>query len=649
MSAESRIPCLRRAPARRAAGRTTTLLALCLVLAALCAAAGYRLGLHAAARELRVDAQRRLDADASALSSELQRYGYLPSVIVLGSSLRGVLRHPHDPDAVARADAFLQAANRNAGTDAIYVLDRQGLTLASSNWNTAVSFVGANLAFRPYFRDAMHGMPGRFYGIGTVSDVPGLFFSQPLRDHGSIVGVVAAKVDLDKVATPWQGGPDPVLVVDDHGVVFLSSVPAWRFRTLERLSASVRSHLAQTRQYAAAGPLQELDLRHAGVAAGAQLYRLPRGAPVPAGLSGRDTYMLARARVPGTDWLILSLSDLRGARRSAAHSAIAGLALAGLLEALALYLAQRRRTLRERQAAREALQQAYGELEARVHVRTAALTRVNHALQREIDERQRAQEALRNTMEELVQAGKMAALGQMAAGVAHELNQPLTALHTLSDNAVVLIDKLRLDDARANLAAISRQVQRMASITGELKSFARKAPARWQPGRCAEAIEAAVSLLRQRLQHERIELRLQLPAQQPAVACDEVRLQQVVLNLLVNAADALRDAAERRIDVDLEFDAADCLPRMARLRVSDSGPGIPAHLAERLFEPFFTTKPQGVGLGLGLSIAQRIVREAGGEIRARNRDAGGAEFEVCLPLSEQPRGGGAQRAVEQAA
>ncbi len=629
-------PAVRPRPGSRArsAGRATLILVACLALAAMAGAAGYGLGLHSAAQDLRVDAGRRLDSYASALGSELQRYGYLPSVLVLGSTVRQVLEHPGNPGAVDAANRFLEAANRNAGTAAIYVLDTHGLTLASSNWNTPVSFVGANLAFRPYFRDAMRGKAGRFYGIGTVSDVPGLFFSQPLRLHGRIAGVVAAKVDLDKVTMPWQSGPDPVLVVDDHGVVFLTSVAAWRFRTLERLSASVRSRLAQTRQYSAAGPLQELDLRHAGMAAGAELYKLPRNAAVPAGLSARDTYMLIRAQVPGTDWLILSLSDMRKVRQAATRSALAALALAGLLEATLLFASQRRKVLRERLAAREALEQAYGELETRVLVRTAALTRVNKALQREIDERQRAQEALRSTMEQLVQAGKMAALGQMATGIAHELNQPLTALHTLSDNAVLLLDKQRHGEARANLESISRLVRRMAIITGELKSFARKAPAQWQPGRCSEAIDGAASLLRQRLQRERVELRTRLPQDEPAVACDEVRLQQVVLNLLINAADALRETQAPRIDIELEVDPPGSPARRARLRVADNGPGIPEESMERLFEPFYTTKAQGVGLGLGLSIAQRIVGEAGGHIVARNRAGGGAEFEVELPVHE---------------
>jgi two-component system C4-dicarboxylate transport sensor histidine kinase DctB len=344
--------------------------------------------------------------------------------------------------------------------------------------------------------------------------------------------------------------------------------------------------------------------------------------------------MLIRAQVPGTDWLILSLSDMRKVRQAATRSALAAVALAGLLEATLLFASQRRKVLRERLDAREALERAYGELETRVLVRTAALTRVNKALQREIDERQRAQEALRSTMEQLVQAGKMAALGQMATGIAHELNQPLTALHTLSDNAVVLLDKQRHGEARANLESISRLVRRMAAITGELKSFARKAPAQWQPGRCSEAIEGAASLLRQRLQRERIELNTRLAPDEPAVACDEVRLQQVVLNLLINAADALRDTPAPRIDIELEFDPHGGSARRARLRVADNGPGIPEESMARLFEPFYTTKAQGVGLGLGLSIAQRIVGEAGGHIVARNRTGGGAEFEVELPVYE---------------
>lgn len=638
MACSQRSARLRRpASRRRDAGRTTTVVAACIALAALAGMVGYALGLHSAALDLRTDANRRLAGYASGLSSELQRYGYLPSVIVLSSTVRQVLDHPDAPVDLDAADRFLEAANRNAGTDAIYVLDHRGWTLASSNWNTPVSFVGSNFAFRPYFRDAMRGLPARFYGIGAVSDVPGLFFSQPLRIAGRIAGVVVAKVDLDKVATPWQNGPDPVLVVDDHGVVFLTSVATWRFRTLERLSASVRSRLAQTRQYTAAGPLQELDLQHVGDAAGADLYKLPRDAAVPAGLSLHDSYMLTRAPVPGTDWLILSLSDMRKVDQSAVRYGLAGILLAGLLEASWLFAGQRFKVQRERLAAREALEQAYGELETRVFVRTSALTRVNQALQREIDERQRAQEALRSTLEELVQAGKMAALGQMATGIAHELNQPLTALHTLSDNAVVLLDKQRLGEARGNLESISRLVRRMAAITGELKSFARKAPAQWQPGRCSEAIEGAVSLLRQRLERERIELRISRLHDEPAVACDELRLQQVVLNLLINAADALHGAGAPRIDIGVEFDPPTVVPRLAHLRVADNGPGIAPQLLERLFEPFFTTKPQGVGLGLGLSIAHRIVREAGGSIRARNRDGGGAEFEIDLPLFDEAR------------
>lgn len=596
---------------------------------------GYALGLRAEARSLRDDAGHRLAGYSGALTSELSRYGYLPSVIALSRTVQYAAAHPRDAAAVQSANRFLEAANREADSAALYVMDLQGTTLAASNWGTPGSFVGMNFAFRPYFRDAKAGGIGRFYGIGTTSHVPGLYFSRPLQVDGRIAGVVVAKVDLDKVVLPWQRGRDPVLVVDANGIVFLTSVPEWRFESLAPLSPATRRRIEQTRQYYAVGSVREIGLTHAGRAAGADLVQLPSAAAsMPDWLFGKDSYMVARQPVPGTDWQILSLSDMRAAQEAALWTALASAALTGLLVAVAMFVHQRRHVVAERLAAREALERAYGELEARVDARTAALTQVNAELQREVDERLRAQSELTRTLEELAQANKMAALGQMATGIAHELNQPLAALQTLSDNAVVFLDQSRPAEARGNLDAILRLVQRMARITGDLKSFARKAPKSWEPARVSQALAGAASLLQQRLTKESIELDARFPADEPLVLCDELRLQQVLLNLLVNAADALQGRTDKRIEVRLDIDAVAAPDgRWATLRVADNGPGIPEPLLARLFEPFFTTKPQGVGLGLGLSIVQRLLRDVGASIEAASRDGGGAEFRVRLRVA----------------
>ena len=625
----------RRARRRRGLPR----LLFVVLLGAACAAAmglvGYALGLRTEAQGLRDDAERRLAGYSGALTSELSRYGYLPSVLALSRTVQSAATHPDDAAAVQVANRFLEAANREADSAALYVMDPHGTTIAASNWGTPGSFVGMNFAFRPYFREAMAGKVGLFYGIGTTSHVPGLYFSRPLRAAGRIVGVVVAKVDLDKVALPWQRGRDPVLVVDANGIVFLTSVPQWRFESLAPLSAATRRRIAQTRQYYAVGSVREIGLAHVGRAAGADLVQLPPSAAMPDWLFGKDSYMVARQPVPGTDWQILSLSDLRPAQEAALWTALASAALTGLLVAVALVVHQRRRVVAERLAAREALERAYGELETRVEARTAALTALNAELQREVDERLRAQSELTRTLEELAQSNKMAALGQMATGIAHELNQPLAALHTLSDNAVVFLDQSRPAEARGNLDAILQLVQRMARITGDLKSFARKAPKSWEPGRISQALAGASSLLQPRLRKEAIALDARFPADEPMVLCDELRLQQVLLNLLVNAADALTDQPDKRIEIRLDVDAAAGPDgRWATLRVADTGAGIPEPLLARLFEPFFTTKPQGVGLGLGLNIVQRILRDVGATIEAVNRDGGGAEFRIRLRVAD---------------
>ena len=607
--------------ALRGASTRTSLIGLaCALGVAVAGAVGYTLSLRVEALALRDDAARKLASHSAALVSELKRYGYLPAVIALSPPVRDAALHPGDSTALATADRFLEAANREADAAAIYVMDPQGRTLAASNWRDPVSFVGMNFAFRPYFREAMAGLAGRFYGIGTTSHMPGLYFSWPVRGPRGIVGVVATKVDLDKVALPWQGAHDPVLVVDRNGIVFLGSMPQWRFKSIAPLSDATRRRLRQTRQYADAGALQAIGLRSAGQAAGVDLVEPPGGGADPLRLFHRVVYMLTRRDVPGTDWQILSLSDMRPARQAARRSALAAAALAGLLEALGLFLLQRRRAQAERLAAR---------------ARHEALSQANAELRREVDERERVEQALTRTLDELAQASKMVALGEMATGIAHEINQPLTALHTLSDNAIVFLEQGRTDVVRQNLEAIGRLVDRMARITGDLKSFARKAPASWEPCRASAALAGARSIIDQRLAKERIALVVRFPANEPLVMCDEVRLQQVLLNLLANAADALKGAVDKRIEVDLEIDPDAPGGASATLRVRDNGPGIPDAVRSRLFEPFFTTKGQGVGLGLGLSIARRILRGFDASLEARNAVGGGAEFTIRLRVHAQ--------------
>lgn len=578
---------------------------------------------RAGVRSLREGTAHRLDVYAASLQSELSRYDYLPPVLALNQDVIDMLKQPASRRLREDVNHYLETANEQARASAVYVMDTTGLTLAASNWRQPVSFVNMNFSYRPYFQDALHGVPGRFYGIGTVSREPGYYFSYGIQEKGRVLGVAAVKVNLDKLDQTWAHASEKILVADGNGVVFLSSEPGWKFRTLGQLSDETMGRLAQTRQYTEAGLLEPIGFREGR--------SLPDGGrTISIADSGQGPllvpeYLVHSRAVPGTDWTLIVLSDLRPARSLAQNSAIVAAFALAFLMVLALYVQQRRRNMRQALAAREALQQAHDELERKVHLRTEALSDTNAHLQNEIAERRRAEEILKATLEDLVQTGKMAVLGQMSAGITHELNQPLAALRTLSANTIVFLERGQQEEAESNLRTICHLTDHMGKITAQLKKFARKSAVQLHPVSVAGVVDDALSLMQQRLRDGHVALERDIPDGLPMAMCDGNRLEQVVVNLLANALDALKHCADRRLKIALSRAGGWLI-----LEVHDNGPGIPEDVMPRLFEPFFTTKDQGEGLGLGLAISAGIVRDFGGTLRAGASPLGGAMFVVQL-------------------
>ncbi len=277
--------------------------------------------------------------------------------------------------------------------------------------------------------------------------------------------------------------------------------------------------------------------------------------------------------------------------------------------------------LKEQEAA---LQRAHDELERRVLERTADLVETNRRLVREIGEHRETEMALRRTQEELIQAAKLAALGQMSAGINHELNQPLAAIRTYADNARLLLEKKRGAEACWNLEQIAQLTGRMAQIITQLKAFARKSSGQAVAVSLPAAVDGALAVLR--LDGGDVELVRDFPREELFVLADMVRLEQVLVNLIGNAQQALEGSSTRRIELRAVADRD-----AVTLTVRDTGPGIlPEHL-DQVFDPFFSTKEVGQGLGLGLSISYRIIDGFGGSVRATNHPDGGALFTVRLP------------------
>ena len=570
--------------------------------------------------------KKRLEVYVSSLENVLDKYDYLPKTLELNKDVFMLLQNPHDKKLVATVNQYLEQINEQAKSNVIYVIGLDGITLASSNWSQPNSFVGINLSYRPYFQEALHNIPGRFYGIGTTSNQAGYYFAHGIYRNGKILGVAAVKISLDELEKNWSQGNDPVMLVDENNVIFLSSVPKLKYRTIGRLEQQTLNHLNETHQYFKQNldPIRFINAEF--LPDGTRVISIKEDGRKTSPENPSESYLVTEGRTMSqANWRFILLSDFGKVQTSAGTTGAFAMVIFVLLMFVFLYMRQRHLATTQNIAAKEALQHAYDNLELMVAERTSALNLTTRNLTQEIAERYQAQKALQTTQNELIQAGKMAVLGQMSAGITHELNQPLTALHTMTDNALVLLDRGNIEAAKNNLSTILQIIERMGKITRQLKVFARKSTSSLAAVPIRKAIMNAMLLVDQRIQLEKVSFKQFVPNNEVFALGDSNRLEQVLVNLFNNALDSMQNSTNRCLTVEVH----DMEGRIF-ISVTDTGPGIPEEVLNHLFEPFFTTKEQGVGLGLGLVISEQIVREFEGILSGANAPDSGAVFTVEL-------------------
>ncbi|WP_412479018.1 sensor histidine kinase [Azonexus sp. IMCC34839] len=583
---------------------------------------------------MRWESSHQLDILAAAIDSEVTRHASIPSAVELNPEVLALLRAPEGGQTGLRpaANRFLQKLNDNLGGPAIFVLDTQGKVIASSDWIFSDNLLGSDLSYMPFFRDAVAGTPARHYAVDKVRHEAGYFFAKPIRDENEewrVIGVAVVKSSIRESERRWLSQEAPALIVDNNGVVLLASPPEWRYATLQAQSHETLEKIS--RDQFAGLPLGEvsLDIDLAGADDGA-VVSLPRHLRGDVGpQTGARPFLAVARNLPDTAWRIVVFSDLRPvAMQAGTHAALAAAAIGCLMLGL-LYLNQRRRLAKGREEARAMLEQANRELEQKVEARTADLSDAVSRLQSEVAERQRAEQTLRAAQDELVQAAKLAVLGQMATGITHEMSQPLGAIQTLSANAAEFMRRGDAATAEKNLAIVGQLAEQMGGIIGPLKTFARKSPAVPSAVDVARAVDAALFLFDQRLRKHNVVVDKDFGSEPLIAWCDANRLQQVLVNLIGNAIDAMADSAQRR----LQFVASRSSGQRIALFVSDTGSGFDDAALARLFEPFFTTKQPGEGLGLGLTISRDILRDFGGDLLAAPAPEGGARFTILLPTA----------------
>ena len=571
--------------------------------------------------------QRQLELHARTVESEINKYNYLPSVLELESNVSDLLNDP-SPELRVKVNDYLEGLNRRSRSRAIYVLDTTGRVLATSNWRDADSYLGEDLSFRAYYQDAIRGLPGRFYGIGSTTGEPGYYLAHGLEEKGKIIGVAVIKVRLEALEERWQRARLEAFVSDENGIIILSSDPARRLKSVRPLTAETKERLARSLQYYW-WPLNELvPLERESIADGVEKLTFP--ANVSVDHEHTVVSYLAQTRdLADTPWHLTLLTPLEDLRREAANQGMLVAVAFALVTFLLIAWNERRKVISVRLAAREALEQANNELERRITERTADLRASNERLKGQIRERRQAEETLRQAQDELVQAGKLAAIGQMSTSIAHELNQPLAALRTLSGNTVRFIERGALDTASTNLRTINDLVDRMGRITASLRAFARRGEDKGQAS-LAKAVDAALQLLAGRLDSCSLDLHQEF--QDVELAIDQTRLEQILVNLIGNALDAMQAQP-----LPMLWLCGDMWEGRYRLRVRDNGHGIDAEARKHLFEPFFTTKPGEQGLGLGLTLSASLAAAAGGSLNAEDPAEGGTMFVLVLPLVDRPK------------
>lgn len=676
-----------------------------------------------AQREKRVQVEaihRTIEVQALGLRGTVARYNHIPFVTAQHPDMQALLRAPQDAALRARVNRYLQETSQRIGSNALYLMDAHGLTLAASNWQETESFVGQSYSFRPYFKDALAGRDGFFYAIGNNTRVPGMFISAPVRAGTDVLGVIAIKVSLSDIEDAWRRTLEPVYLTDAYGVIFLGSIDAWQYKATRALSPAALDWIRNNRQYGdrldfAPPPWQQ----QRESAEGSYETRTV--------LNNRQQQFLSLDEdLPEFGWKLVVMTDLAPvtwARR-------AGQVLA-LLLALVLLLAfkvwqqrerrfselhrhrselekrvqERTEELQEAHAFRKAMgdslvvgmrardlagriiyvnpalceitgysaQELVGQLppyaywhpdgmEQHWHDNEAVLSgktamngfesRIRHRNGHDvytmiysaalidgsgqhsgwmssvvdITEQKRAEEQQRMQTASMQRTSRLATLGEMASTLAHELGQPLMALVSYSGAARAFAERGQSEALRETLGDISTQAQRAADIIGRIRGFVRLQTSGFQDCTVNAVVSNVLALLGPEMRQQQVRVGTQLDAQLPAIRADRLLLEQVVLNLLLNAMQAMQGSPPADKTVQIDTGAQD---GVVWIRVADHGPGIAPAVQAQLFEPFFTTRPEG--LGLGLNICRTTIEAHRGKLLCENGATGGAVFTVYLP------------------
>jgi len=524
----------------------------------------------------------RVDLYVTNLMSELQRNSVVPLLLARDPELISALEDKNYIGSAARLDSFVE----EIGAASLTLLDRGGRAVAATNTDD----LGINHRNADYFDAALNNSHTVYTTHMTEDGDYAFIYSRGITVNGQVRGVIMVEVDTPRVERGWAGVSDAVLVKDPEGTIIMATEPRWH---------GLQEEDALARQSAPSAIERAIRATQAWAALPADAYLLG------------EAVLRVEAPIPHEGWQLVSFTTYASVReRVNGILALEAMGFAILL--MLLFWSTSRKT-----ASRLVFFQR----------ESAELRALNRRLQREIAEREKVEKTLEVAEQTIAQSSKLAALGEMSAAVSHELNQPLAAMKTYLAGARLLLQRERPEEAVTSFQRIDDLLERMGALTRQLKSYARKGDEAFEPIDTRAAVSTALSLMEPQLKTRSVNIIRSLPNEPVMVLGDRLRLEQVIINLLRNALDATKTAANPTIEILLAEG------EIVSIQIHDNGEGIKN--LDELFEPFYTTKQPGDGVGLGLAISSGIVNDLGGRLIARNAAEGGAIFEVQLPTIRQ--------------
>lgn len=559
--------------------KTRALLAFVILVAGICLWFANSILLSRFSEAAETRAELRLEGYKNDILETIRRNGLLPELLATDPVFLSLLES-QDLDAIkSRMNVFAKRETNSS----FLISDQDGVILATVPEGLDGARVIEGDAFTASLLD-----DGPQFTVQTGSGGnPEFIFSQSIRENADLIGMVFSILPLQSVAATWSGEGDAVAVFDAQGRAILATDSLWLNSTETEM----------------------LNLRSADSAI-RRANRLAQNLPVEADdpfVRGREV-VRRELDLGFQGWRIIGFSTLDGVRQQVNGALALVLTFFAFLLALIFFFSSRSSALQALGFQRE----------------SEELKTLNARLQNEISGRQRAEKELQVAEQTIEQSSKLAALGEMAAAVSHELNQPLSAMRTYLAGAKMLLERSRTNEALSSFQRIDDLIGRMGSITGQLKTHARKGGEDHQPVNVEDAINGALEIMGMAFSENSVALTRTFPPQNVYILGDQARLEQVLINLFRNALDAMKERGTGKIDVLL------VVGNEAKIVVRDDGPGI--ENLDDLFEPFYTTKTASEGVGLGLAISSGIISDFGGGLSAFNGEPKGAVFEIVLPI-----------------